>query len=471
MALKILMRRKELSEAQAELAKLREKQEGFAKREEELANDINEASTDEEKAVVEEAVEEFEKEQAETDEAIRSLEEKVEGIEKEMEEIEAAQEPANDPEPEETPAEPEQRERNVINMNKRNVFHGMDVQTRAAMFDREDVQSFLGTVRESIKNKRAIEGGGLLVPEVFLGLIRENIEEYSKLYKHVYLRQISGTGRAVVMGTIPEAVWTDCCGNINDLSLTFNDAEVACWKVGGYFDVCNATVEDSDIDLASELLTVLGQSIGYALDKAILFGLGTRMPLGVFTRLAQTAAPSDYPATARAWKDLHTSNIATIDADATGADFFKAVLKASAAAKGKYSRGEKVWAMNEATYTALKVEGLTINAAGAIVSGVEGTMPVAGGVVEVLEFIPDNVIIGGYFDLYLLAERAGTRLDSSEHAMFLQDRTVYRGTARYDGMPVIAEGFVAIGINGTAPSASGISFAPDEANTPDSDGE
>ena len=83
--------------------------------------------------------------------------------------------------------------------------------------------------------------------------------------------------------------------------------------------------------------------------------------------------------------------------------------------------------------------------------------------VEVLDFIPDNVIIGGYFELYLLAERAGAKFAQSEHAFFVQDQTVFKGTARYDGQPVIAEGFVAIGINSTTPNAT-MPFAPDTVN-------
>ena len=146
---------------------------------------------------------------------------------------------------------------------------------------------------------------------------------------------------------------------------------------------------------------------------------------------------------------------------------FAQILLDAGAAKGKYARGSKVWVMNETTYTALKAAGLVINAAGAIVSGMEGTMPVVGGVVEVLDFIPNNVILGGYFELYLLAERAGTKFATSEHYRFLADQTVFKGTARYDGQPVIAEGFVAIGINGATPTAA-MTFAPDTANTENS---
>ena len=86
-------------------------------------------------------------------------------------------------------------------------------------------------------------------------------------------------------------------------------------------------------------------------------------------------------------------------------------------------------------------------------------MPVVGGIIEVLSFIPDNVIIAGYFDLYVLAERAGSRFASSEHVRFLQDQPVFKGTARYDGAPAIAEAFVAVGI-GAAPTATAVTFAP-----------
>ena len=465
MALRALMKRKELDRVNSELETLRKAAEELQKREAEIEKMIEEAETDEERAAVQEEIEKFEKEKAENKEQTEKLEETVRGIETELDEIEAAQkteEPA--PAAPAAAAEPGTKERSNIIMNTRTLFSKMDAQTRAAIFEREDVKDFLGSVRTALGQRRAIEGGGLLIPDVFLGLIRENIMEYSKLYKHVNVRAIGGTGTVVVMGTIPEAVWTDCCANLNELSLVFNDAEVDCWKVGGYFDICNATIEDSDIDLASEVLTVIGQAIGYALDKAIVFGLGTRMPLGIFTRLAQTEAPADYPATARPWADLHTSNIKTIASSVTGVDLFRTFLIDTAAAKGKYSRGEKVWIMNDTTYTALVAAAMTIDAGGAIVAGVNGTMPVIGGIIEVLDFMPDNVVIGGYPDLYLLAERAGTKLEQSEHVRFIEDRTVFKGTARYDGLPVIAEGFVAIGINGATPSATGITFAPDDAN-------
>lgn len=342
-------------------------------------------------------------------------------------------------------------------------FFGMSMQERDAFFAREDVKTFLTRLREVGREKRSITGANLLIPDVMLGIIRQVTAESSKLLKHVTLRNVPGTSRMVVAGAIPEAVWTEMCAKLNELALLFTSVEMDGYKVGGYIPICNALLEDSDISLATEVLTALGRAIGLALDKAILYGTGTKMPLGIVTRLAQESKPSDYSATARSWTDLHTSNLVAIT-DKTGIDLYKAIAAATGKIKNDYASGPKFWAMNEATRLKLTMEAMSINSAGAIVSGMQDTMPVIGGAIETLDFIPDDHIIGGYGELYLMVERAGTQLASSEHVKFVDDQTVFRGTARYDGTPVIAEGFVGIGIGGAAPDAADVTFASDTAN-------
>lgn len=459
MALRVLMQKKRLDEKKKELEEIRTQLADFSVRESELEKAIEEALTEEEKSVVEEEVEKFENEKAEAEEKEKTLASEVDDLEKGLVEMEAEQE--KEPEP----VEPKEEERKVnVKMETRKFFK-MNAQERDQFFAREDVQNYLAEVRSAIKEKRALTNVGLTIPEVFMGLIKENLIDYSKLYKHVDVRAISGEGRMAIMGTIPEAVWTDCCGAINELDLVFNDVEVNCWKVAGYFAVCNANLEDSDVALATELIIALSKAIGLALDKAILYGTGTRMPLGVVTRLAQTSQPAGYSATARTWVDLHTSNIKAINSSGmTAAQLFAAIVADFGAAKGKYSRGEKVWVMNEATYAELMAKTISVNADGNVVAGLNGTMPVLGGVIEILDFVPDHVIVAGYFDLYLLGERAGQKFATSEHVRFLQDQTVFKGTARYDGLPMIAEGFVAIGLSNTTPDDT-MSFAADIANS------
>ena len=442
MALRALMLRKKIDDAKKALAAVEESMSGFEAREAEIAKAIEEAETDEERSAVEEEITKFDGEKADAESQKGELERTVSELEKELADIESVQDaPAEE-------LEPKNREENKV-MENRTKFFGMSMQERDAFIAREDVQEMLTGIRTAIKEKRAITNAGLLIPKVILGLLRENIMNYSKLYKHCNVRPVPGEGRMVIEGAIPEAVWTEMCANLNELNLSFSQVEVDGYKVGGYFRICNATLEDSDIDLAAELITVLGQAIGYALDKAILFGTGTKMPQGVLTALKAVS---------------NTPNIVSHAATVKDLALWQAIVTDSGLAAGKYSRGEKTWVMNEKTYTYLVTNALSINAAGAIVSGVNGSMPVIGGAIEVLNFVPDNIIIGGYFDLYLLAERAGTRISTSEHAFWVEDQTGFKGTARYDGKVLDAGAFVAIGVNGGTPATASVAFAADTAN-------
>lgn len=455
MALKSLMLRKKIDQKNKELESSRAKEADFAKREAEIKAAIEEAETEEEQAAIEEEIELFTAERAAHGEQLKTLEAELAELETELTEEERAQEM-----PEQVPAEEQDKETRKENktMEKRNKFG-----ITSEMVQETRVKTFLDEIRSAVVEKRAISGAGLTIPDVFLGIVRENVIQYSKLYKHVYVRQLSGEGKLAIMGTIPEAVWTACCANINEIDLGFAQVTVDCNKVAAFFPVCNAILEDSDINLAAQIVEALAIAIGKAVDKAIIYGTGSGMPLGIYSRLAQTSQPAGYPATGRAWVDLHTSNMLTIANTVTGVSLFQTIMLDAGAANGKYSRGEKVWVMNEKTYTYLKAQGMNVNAAGAIVSAFDGTMPAVGGIVEVLDFIPDYNIVGGYFDCYLLGERQSVVIESAPMVKFVEDETLFRGKARYDGIPVIAEAFVAIALNSA--DLAGATFAADVANT------
>lgn len=471
--LKVLILRKKIDAANKKLETLKTKEEELNKRAAQIETAINEAAemsgTEEEIAETQRTVEEeataFDEEKKALDSEKADLEKEIAGMEKELEEAEAEQDTEPAPAAEK---DPEERGEKIEMANRMKFFRNMSLQDRNAMFEREEVKAYIAELRAVIREKREVKNAGLLIPEVFIGLLKENVFEYSKLYKHINVVSISGNGREVVQGKIGEAIWTECCANLNELEINFNDAEVDCFKVGGFVKVCNAVLEDSDVNLADAILDAIGQAIGLGLDKAILYGRNTnaaqKMPLGVVSRLAQTSEPANYPATARPWEDLHTSNIITISAGVTGAALIQQITLASGAMKSDYSRGEIVWVMNRTTYTKIMAQTVATDAQGRIVSGVSDRMPVTGGIIEVLNFIPDNTIIGGFFDLYLLAERDGAKFAQSEHAFFINDATVFKGTARYDGQPVIAEGFIVIGLESTTPDATAVAFAPDVAN-------
>lgn len=331
-------------------------------------------------------------------------------------------------------------------MSKYKRFRDMPYEERAKFVQRDDMQKFLGEVRSAIKEKRTLTNVGYLIPQEFLGMLKESIDDYSKLYNRVDKPTIGGAARLVIEGTAPEAVWTEACANLNELDLSFSKVEIDGYKVGGYFKVCNATLEDSDIDLAEELNKKLGQAIGLALDKAIVFGTGTKMPTGIVPTLKAVSG---------------TPNVVSHANTVTGKALVEALIDDASLITSRYG-SDLIWIMNKKTNLKLKKNMLNVDAAGLFVAGSE--LPVIGGDIIELGFMPDNVIVGGYADMYLLGERKGIELGMSEHAFWTADQTGFKGTARYDGKVIDANAFVAIGINGADGDDMTTTFAQDGAN-------
>ena len=477
MALKALMLNAQIERKRSELEALREKDAEFERREADLETAISEAQTEEEEKVVTEQVEAFEAEKEQHESQKTNLQTEIEDLERQLAETESGPE---------NPAETRERrrvgrERKVERMEARvniralplgvRAFDAYPIEWRREVVEREDVKAFLTRLRDHKGSKRAVTGGDLEIPVVFLELISENMYRYSKLLNRVRVRPVPGQARQTIAGTVPEAVWTEMCGAINELNFVFNQVTLDGFKVAGFVPVCNSLLEDtaSNLDLASWIVEMISESIGYAEDKAILYGKGasSHMPTGIVTRLAQTSQPDGYPANAPAWVDLHETNIIKIDSSSmTPVEFFSAFVLAAGNTYSRYARGRKFWVMNSKTYAAIQAKLITFTANGDLVSRLAGVMPITDGDVDVLEFVPEGDIIGGYGELYLWADRGAMQIDLSEHVQFIQDNTVFRGKARADGAPIIPQSFVAININNAAVTTE-MDFAADNANDAD----
>ena len=475
MALKQIMLSRKIEQKKQELAALREKDADFQTREDALTQAIEEAQTEEEQKTVEEEVEKFDTEKTAHDEAKEKLEAEIGDLEAELEAAEV-----DPPAPAERHENKEKKVRtNVMRtdvnirslpMSKR-AFDALPSDLRESIVQRDDVKAFLSQLRSMKGATRAIQGGELEIPVVFLDLISENMYRYSKLLNRVRVRSVPGQARQTIAGTVPEAVWTEMCGAINELTFVFNQITLDGYKVAGYIPVCNSLLEDtvSNLDLASWIIEMLSEAIGLAEDKAILYGKGSaaHMPLGIVTRLAQDSQPAGYPANAPAWVNLSDTNIIKIDGTSlTGAQFWSQLALAAGNTFTRYSRGNQFWAMNSKTYAQLKSKLITFTATGDIVANLFGTLPIINGDIDILEFIPDGDIIGGYGDLYLWVDRASMQIESSREVQFIQDNTVFRGKARADGAPIIPGAFVAININSTEVTTV-MDFAADTANDAD----
>lgn len=456
-----------------ELETLQAKDADYKAREESLAVDIEAANTQEEREAVEAAVADYDKELQAHEEAKAKLTESIAALEKELNELEKPL-----PAPAQTGAE-KHNERMIGPMislptNIRTLAAGIRVldvlptaSQQAIMADPETTQ-FLANVKDLAKKAKAsVTGADVGIPTSILPLLTENRYRYSKLYNRVMVRTVRGEAHQPIAGLAPEAIYMDCCDALNELSFQYSMIPVTCHMVGGFVMICNSLLQETDFDLLADLIEMMSQSLGYAKDKGILYGKGGTygMPLGVVTRLAQQSRPDNYPPNAPAWVDLHSTNIITIAANLTGTDFWAALRVAAGNTFSRYARGEVSWVMNSKTYALLESKAIATNVSGEWVALIGGRLPIVSGQIDVLEFIPDGDIIGGYWQLYLLAQHETTVLgtDRTGATLRIKNATLIYAYERFDGTPIIPEAFVAMNISGQSPTTE-MSFPANSAN-------
>lgn len=475
MAKNIMLLKKKRSLKAKELTQLRAKAKKLRADEEALQAQL-EAVEDEIPADLEQQIEKLTDQQTELNDQIGELVDELAELDETLADVNAELDAPAEDDGEEEPAA---RNRRSAVASRNFACRSRCFASRSALdafYASSEMRTFLENVRTMLpaaaarKGKtarRSVNGAELAIPEIMLEVLRDNLQQYSKLISKVRLRNVSGNARQNIIGKIPEGIWMEMAGALNELEFSITDIETDGYKVGGFIVLENYLLKDSDIALGEEIMYMLAQSIGLAVDKAIVFGLGaaSHMPLGIVSRLAQTEEPSNWGRNRMPWTDLHTANVLQLDlADKTGTAFFRTLLTALSKAKPTYSTEGKLWIMNELTKQDVIIRSLEYNANAAIVSGMDDTMPIIGGEIVTLEFMPDYMIVGGYLSEFLLVEREGGSFGSSDIPFFVEDKTVWKATARYDGQPIEGEAFVAVSYNNT-PVTTSIDFAVDYVNS------
>ena len=447
MALKQLLLNKKIHQRKSNLEELLTQEANLNKRAADLEVSIEEAKTDEEIALVEEEFTKLDSEKEELEGKKTTLEGEIAELEGELEDLNS-KEPTNEAVAEKETEEKIERSKNLGGEQR---MEAKKLTTRGQIIERlnrEEVRSFYSSLKQAIE-KRSITGLDLTIPQILLETITEDLGRYSVFYNLVRVARLTGTGRAIVSGEAPEAVWTEMIGKINELSALFSDIEVDGYKVGGFIPLHNSLIEDSMINLAAHVEELLKESIAIALDKAILYGTGTKMPLGIIPALNANTS-------------LKATNIITLTT--TNTKFDKIIETMKNIKRGRRGRGPITVAMNEATWLGTIVPmSLATSSNGGFVTVSNQAFPGVGYKVVFCEEIPDNNVLVGDFSKYLLAERADVKTASSTEFLFTEDKTVFKATARYDGKPVRQAAYVLIGLNGAIPEVSK-SFAIDEAN-------
>lgn len=467
MALKVLMLRSRLTPLLAELQAFETTRAGFAAREADLERDIADAQTDEERSVVSAAVDAFEQERSTNAAEIARVQQAIDAINDEIRSLEDAQTPPTASQPANDPGATNHK-RSVQPMPIIDTEHrwfGLSYQQRDALLAQDSTKEFLQRFRQLRAQQNSATGAELGIPTEFMQILRDLTYQNSKLWPYIHSESIRGNARQNIVGTGAEAVWSEMLANINEITLDFTQLEMDGYMLAGYMAISNAVLQDdSDLQLLTSILNAMGEANARAMDKAIVYGTGKKMPVGFITRLAASAKPDWWNNDQGDFSDLHSSHILKLDIDSTsGAAFFGTLIESLGIADPKYSDGRVFWVMNRKTHIKLMAKALAFDASAALAAGINNTFPIIGGDIVELEFMADNDIAGGFGSLMRMVEREGMSIASSDIPLFLRNMTVFRSIGRYDGKPARGEAFVLVNFHNTQPTTS-ISFAPDLAN-------
>lgn len=410
MALRQLILNKKIQERSAKITALRADEKELKDEEVELEKALDEAETDEEVKVVEDSADELEKKIKEKSDEITKLEDEKAELETELAKIE-----------DEQPDNEEKEDGEKRKMAKKVKTRNNDVMTIRESLQIENVRSFYQNIANAMVEKRSLTGAEKVVPTEVIDRIESKLGDYSTLIGEVTVEKIGGTGRAVIAGDIPEAIWFEVGKKaLEELEDKLDGVELDGFGLGGYVAVPNIIIENSLINLASHVEDRLAKAIAKALDKAILKGTGTKQPTGVVV-----SAPTANKVTTDGTITDLIAKLAKVDTDGTG--------------------GEVIAVMNRATYYSKIVPKTLAVAANGVLTG-SYALPFR---VVLSAYADENTIVFGDFKQFLLAQRSEIRVESSTEVQFTSDNTVFKGVGFYDGKATKAEAFAVVTITAT----------------------
>ena len=410
MALRQLILNKKIQERSAKITALRADEKELKDEEVELEKALDEAETDEEVKVVEDSADELEKKIKEKSDEITKLEDEKAELETELAKIE-----------DEQPDNEEKEDGEKRKMAKKVKTRNNDVMTIRESLQIENVRSFYQNIANAMVEKRSLTGAEKVVPTEVIDRIESKLGDYSTLIGEVTVEKIGGTGRAVIAGDIPEAIWFEVGKKaLDELEDKLDGVELDGFGLGGYVAVPNIIIENSLINLASHVEDRLAKAIAKALDKAILKGTGTKQPTGVVV-----SAPTANKVTSDGTITDLIAKLAKVDTDGTG--------------------GEVIAVMNRATYYSKIVPKTLAVAANGVLTG-SYALPFR---VVLSAYADENTIVFGDFKQFLLAQRSEIRVESSTEVQFTSDNTVFKGVGFYDGKATKAEAFAVVTITAT----------------------
>lgn len=226
----------------------------------------------------------------------------------------------------------------------------------------------------------------------------------------------TSAGRSNFLGGVV-ANWTEEAGALTETEPRFKQIELVAHKLGGYTLASNELNADSAIALEALLTRLFGLAVGWHRDYAFLREDGVGKPLGILN------APASIAVTRNAGSDFKLVDAATMLSKLPGASF-----------------GSAIWAMHQTVIPKL-IQMVDAGNNNIFIANVQGKpmWNILGLPVVFTEKVPALGTAGDVMLLdlsyYIVANRRGLEIASSEHYKFNTDQITWRFTDRVDGQP------------------------------------
>ena len=273
--------------------------------------------------------------------------------------------------------------------------------------------------------------GGFLVPErlrsellriaLETAIVRSRARTIPMDSSRVPFPVIDSTSNASSVFGGVTATWTEEGGTLAESEAKFGRIVLQASKLATRVDVPNELLTESIISFAAFIDEILPAAIAWFEDTAFLTGTGVGQPLGVLNSpaLVTQAKETGQAANTIVWQNL--------------IKMYSRMLPASL--------GSAVWLVNNDTFPQLAQMSLDVGTGGSAIwlnNGVAGPpMTILGRPVIMTEKVPTvgdaNDVSFIDFSYYLIGDRMQMRAESSAHAQFTTDQTVYRVIERVDG--------------------------------------
>jgi HK97 family phage major capsid protein len=285
--------------------------------------------------------------------------------------------------------------------------------------------------------------GGFLVPEEFRSeLLRVSLESSVMRsrarvvpmgsLKLKFPAVDSNTNVGSVYGGVT-AYWTEEGAELVASQSTFSSVELEAWKLTALASVTNELIRDASGGFQMYIEQVFPEAVAFFEDMAFLNGTGVGQPFGILNA-ANPATVTVTKETSQAAATINWNNIVKM---------YSRMLPSSL--------GKAIWLITpDALPQLMLMQTLVKNVAGTEnVGGSAVWMPDAHGTpqltllgrpVVISEKVPGLLGTKGdisFVDpsMYLIGDRQQMTVDSTQHAQFTQDKTVFRVISRVDGRP------------------------------------